>query len=471
MHEIASGDVVGMRDASFADILDEINAKAGQMRMSTLFWWTPAGLGAFAGFISGGPGFWLCALALPGWVIGKWLDSYRRTTVLYYDLEGDAEALYNRLIQAFDDLRACDGKWHIPAGGAVQSLTIWKRNAGASVLVDRKATTLVYSLPQVIRSNLKPPALHVGKKIMFFMPDLVLVQDGHRIGAVGYTDLIIRRQNSRFIETKGVPGDATIVDHTWAHPNKNGGPDRRFKYNRQLPICLYETVHFSSESGINEVVEFSRNGIAVNFTDSCRSLAALTRQGKSEIHSLPAIDAGRVESSVEPSRRRGRLKAVMFTILAAVIGIPTLGIIFGSSSRTTDTNLSRAAVEAMPEALPTPAVEAATSSGHETVSPTIRANDSSAASTPTTPATAQIGMPRSEIATSREPEGTQVRYTQTMVNLRVGPSTRFTVIAVIDSGVAVSVVETKGGWSHVRVDDGRTGWMASSTISDMLPKQ
>ena len=161
----------------------------------------------------------------------------------------------------------------------------------------------------------------------------------------------------------------------------------------------------------------------------------------------------------------------MFTILAAVIGIPTLGIIFSSSSRTTDTNLSRAAVEATPEALPTHAMEAATSSELETAPPTIRAEDANAASTQTTPAAAQIGAPRLEVATGREPEGTRVRYTQTMVNLRTGPSTKFAVIAIIDRGVAVSVVETKGRWSRVNIDDGRTGWMASSTISDMLPKQ
>lgn len=66
--------------------------------------------------------------------------------MLYYDLEGDAEAAYRRLVEGFDDLLGCATKWHIEAGGAVQNLTAWKRNAGASHLVNRKVTTLAYDL-------------------------------------------------------------------------------------------------------------------------------------------------------------------------------------------------------------------------------------------------------------------------------------------------------------------------------------
>jgi Protein of unknown function (DUF4236) len=139
MIEIESGDVMHMRDGSFSELLDEINSKAAQMRMSAILAWTVVVVGALAGLASGGPGFLLCALALPGWAIGKWFDSYRRTTVLYYDLEGDAETAYGRLAQGFDGLQGCAAKWHIESGGAVQSLTAWKRNAGASHLVNRKA--------------------------------------------------------------------------------------------------------------------------------------------------------------------------------------------------------------------------------------------------------------------------------------------------------------------------------------------
>ena len=98
--------------------------------MSVALAWLGVAIGLFAGLAIGGVGLFLCTLALPGLAIGKWLDSYRRTTVLYYDLEGDAETAYNRLVTGFDGLMQCAAKWHIEAGGAIQSLTAWKRNVG-----------------------------------------------------------------------------------------------------------------------------------------------------------------------------------------------------------------------------------------------------------------------------------------------------------------------------------------------------
>jgi hypothetical protein len=95
MTEIESGDVMHMQDESFTELLNEINSKAGQIRMSAALAWTGGVFGLLAGLAIGGPGLFLCILALPGRAIGKWLDSYRRSTVLYYDLEGDAQRAYS----------------------------------------------------------------------------------------------------------------------------------------------------------------------------------------------------------------------------------------------------------------------------------------------------------------------------------------------------------------------------------------
>lgn len=50
--------------------------------------------------------------------------------------------------------------------------------------------------------------------MMFFIHDIVLVQDGGRVGAVSYFDLDVRWQNSRFIETERGTRDAQIANHT-----------------------------------------------------------------------------------------------------------------------------------------------------------------------------------------------------------------------------------------------------------------
>ncbi|AVH41896.1 DUF4236 domain-containing protein [Agrobacterium tumefaciens] len=462
MTEIESGDVMYMQDESFSELLNEINSKAGQTRMSAALMWTAAGIGAFAGLASGGPGLLLCALALPGWAIGKWLDSYRRTTVLYYDLEGDAESAYNHLVQGFDGLNGCAAKWHIEAGGAVQNLTAWKRNAGASHLVNRKATTLAYSLPSVIKSNVTPPALHVGKQIMFFMPDIVLVQDGGRVGAVNYVNLNIKWQDSRFVETERVPSDAKIVDYTWKHPNKSGGPDRRFKDNRQIPVCLYEAIHFTSNSGVNELVEFSRIGVADSFANGCRKLATLPRERTIERPSAPANDVVEAAPIVEPVRKRNRLRTAAFTILGLTLGLPALALVIGSGKQKSDTGLQPNLVL---ETSGTLSADTAASSAQGANPPLLQSTDARATPVSTSPIATSHDLTRSESIVGGEEERT-VRYTKTMVNLREGPGTKFAVVAVIQKDTVVSVLEVKGGWSRVRVDEKKNGWMANSTISD-----
>lgn len=452
-----------MQDESFSELLNEINSKAAQTRMSAALAWAGIVAGLLVGLATGGPGLFLCILALPGWAIGNWFDSYRRTTVLYYDLEGEAETAYNRLASGFDGLNGCAAKWHIEAGGAIQSLTAWKRNAGASHLVNRKATTLAYKLPAVIKSNVTPPALHVGKQIMFFMPDTVLVQDGGRVGAVNYSDLNVRWQDSRFIETEHVPGDARIVDHTWAHPNKSGGPDRRFKNNRQIPICLYEAMHFTSSSGVNELVEFSKTGVAAAFVEGCRMLGTLPRDRT--IAALPASpmnDVGSVVPIPATERKRGSLKGVLLTVLGIVVGLPVLASVFGSHSKKVDTGLPPALVTGISDTVSTP--EQSNTRPMDTKGEPVEETKTVIAPSVSTsaPTTTTFSQPGSIV--SRNADKAATRTTKTAVNLREGPSTAFPVVTVLQKGIEVTVVEIKAGWSRVRVGGNTSGWMANSMM-------
>jgi len=262
---IESGNVLAMQDAAFTAVLEEIRAKQRQIKMSVALGWGFGIIGVMAASNIGGNASILVFLALPAWAVGRWLDSFRRSTVLFYDLEGEAQEAFKAVTTVFDVMAASNGKWHIEASGSVQSLTTWKRNAGASHLVHRKPAALEYRLPAVVKSNITPPAIRIGRKTIYLLPDVALIEDGKSVGAVGYQDLRLEWGDSRFIEGGTVPRDAEVVDHTWQHPNKSGGPDRRFKSNRRLPVCLYETLHLQSANGLNELLEFSRRGLAARF--------------------------------------------------------------------------------------------------------------------------------------------------------------------------------------------------------------
>jgi hypothetical protein len=279
MVEVGSGDILGMRDSSVTDIVDDLNTKQGRMPLGPVLGLGAVGLGLLAILGGGAPGsatygvgvFALLA-AIPAWAIGAWLDQSLRRSVLFYNLDAEAAAKFKRVAAEFDVLAACKGRWHIQSGGRVQDLTTWKRNAGAGHLIDRKAAHLDYRLPKVLRSNVTPPALRLGRRTFYFFPEVIIVQDGRRFGAVGYGDLEIRSHQSRFIEDRHPPSDAQVVGHTWEHPNKSGAPDGRFKNNRRLPVCVYDVMHLSSKSGVNELAEFSKVGVVEGFATALRAL-------------------------------------------------------------------------------------------------------------------------------------------------------------------------------------------------------
>lgn len=272
MVNVDSGDVFAMRDEKFVDVLDEINAKRQQWSMAAIFGWSLAAFGILLVFVVGSSALPLLFFSFMGWPVGRWLDSYRRTCVLFYDLEPEVQHAYEDVVRSFDGMAASAGKWHVEAGGRVRDVTTWKRNAGAAYIVKKNPTTLAYKLPPTVTSNVTPPAIHVGKQVIYFFPDIAIIDDGHMVGAVGYEDLSIVSQESRFIEEGQVPKDAQVLCHTWKHPNKSGGPDRRFRDNRQIPVCRYEAMYMTSSNGVNELVEFSKIGVVRSFANALKAL-------------------------------------------------------------------------------------------------------------------------------------------------------------------------------------------------------
>jgi hypothetical protein len=126
-----------------------------------------------------------------------------------------------------------------------------------------------------VKSNVDVPLIPVGRQTLAFMPDRLLVFDRNGVGAVSYPALEMEVTQSAFIESESVPGDTVVVDHTWRYVNKSGGPDKRFKDNRQIPICSYERMHFRSSTGLNEVVQLSRPGAGEPFSVAIRKLGEL----------------------------------------------------------------------------------------------------------------------------------------------------------------------------------------------------
>lgn len=257
MTPIESGPVEAMQDNSSSELLRELRGKA--QRPS---YWK---FSAVATIIA----VWLgtqSAIPVLMWLIGaaglaltifiSIRDTVAKTAVLCYQLEEPNERAFDSLHNAFAGFSSCSQAWRIDAKGAVKDR---KYNAGATSLVTRKAASFGRGVPPNMRCNIEVPFVKGTGIALYFMPDRVLVYSSKDVGAVSYKELMFDGRLQRFIEDGSVPHDAEVVDKTWKYVNKKGGPDRRFKDNRQLPVVLYEELRFESTSGLNEVFQVSKH--------------------------------------------------------------------------------------------------------------------------------------------------------------------------------------------------------------------
>jgi hypothetical protein len=264
LEEIESADVSQIVDSSSRELLDELNRKRARTRL-----WPVVAIASVVilglGVSSSWP-TWLLALLVVASGVGTYLaharDALEKTVVLFYDFDSEMEAAYGQLHNAANQLSNCAAAWHIEASGKVYDR---KYHAGASDLVRRKTTFIQKAEPPYVKTNIETIAVGAGRQTLYFFPDRVLVFDSNGVGAVSYPELRVDFGAARFIESDSVPRDAEVVDRTWKYVNKSGGPDRRFKDNKELPVCRYEEITLSSQSGLNEVLQLSRCGSGSDF--------------------------------------------------------------------------------------------------------------------------------------------------------------------------------------------------------------
>ncbi len=259
MHRIESAAISHMQDSSSSALLDELNSKARRPN----YWKWVACLSLVALWYSTKasspvvfPLVFTAGLAVTIYIALR--DIVAKNTVVCYQLDSNNEQAYDSLHHAFTTVSSCRKTWRIGSKGNVHDR---KYHAGASALITRTDASFGKGLPPQMKSNVDVPFVKGSELSLYFMPDRILVYSSTEIGAISYQDFQCHHARQRFIEDDGVPGDAEVVDQTWKYVNKKGGPDKRFKNNRQLPIALYEELRFQSTTGLNEVFQLSRHSI------------------------------------------------------------------------------------------------------------------------------------------------------------------------------------------------------------------
>lgn len=279
LEEIESADISEIVSSSSRELLDELNKKRAKARL-----WPFVAIASILLLAAGAwiqwPG-WLLALLLGAGAAGSYVahsrDVLEKTVVLFYDFDPDMEAAYSQLHTAAGQLAGCSTAWHIEAQGKVIDR---KYHAGASKLLRRKNTSIRKAEPPYVKTNVETFSVGVGRQTLFFFPDRVLVYVKNGVGAVGYQELRIDVAATQFIEESFVPRDAKVVGRTWKYVNKSGGVDKRFKDNKELPVCLYEEITLTSQSGLNEILQLSRCGFGSGFVEAIAILGRkMPREG------------------------------------------------------------------------------------------------------------------------------------------------------------------------------------------------
>jgi hypothetical protein len=243
--------------------------------------------------------------------VGVYLDRYRRSVKVVYQPDGYAKKFADAFSEAFAELRKCRAIWSIRSEGHTSD---WKRHAGCNTLVKRQRIYLQHKRPACIRGRVTFPAIAIGSDELFFSPDAVLLVTSSSVAALHYRDLELSNHRTRFVEDDAVPGDAMVVDQTWRFVAKNGGPDRRFNGNRQLPVCLYGEMSFGSAGGLRGKIQFSNASAGDLFAKVVSVLASLDSSN---------LDSKSIVALKKPTRTPTVLFCCCSIALAGLLGLAT----------------------------------------------------------------------------------------------------------------------------------------------------
>src|ERR1700683_3265934 len=268
MEDVTGASAAELVPTGADDLVSQLNAAGRHVPLG----WPTLLIVLVLSIAAGGVGA-IVALAL-GLPLSFWLyqrDRARRSVVVFYDVEDDHARWFASLVENFEALIKMSQAWRVNTSGRVQSTYQYKVNSGAKDIVKRVDAKRSLRGPKNLAANISVPTVESGRQALHFLPDRLVVRDGRRFSDLSYGALAARYSPQRFIESGRTPRDAQQVDTTWRYVNVKGGPDRRFKDNKQLPVMLYGQLDLSAPGGLHWLIECSRAPLAESLAQVLRS--------------------------------------------------------------------------------------------------------------------------------------------------------------------------------------------------------
>ena len=135
-----------------------------------------------------------------------------------------------------------------------------------------------------------------------------------------------------------MPSDAQVVGYTWRFVNRDGGPDRRFNNNRQIPQALYQQMGLQGSGGFQKILHVSKVESRDEFNASLRNLSLLIRnlehratgveENAEQLKNSPLVPAGQQPGSSSEANTTKNY-ALILPVMLAIVGT-TFGIVLFS---------------------------------------------------------------------------------------------------------------------------------------------
>jgi len=88
-------------------------------------------------------------------------DTERKTVTVMYELDKEVKHSFDKMNKGFNEFEKTSKIWRIETQQATDD---WKRNSGASNLVNRKAFQIIKELPPFFDSNISPYGFKIDNK-------------------------------------------------------------------------------------------------------------------------------------------------------------------------------------------------------------------------------------------------------------------------------------------------------------------
>ncbi len=304
-------------DRSAAEIIDQINK-----RVKSPYYSIYCGITGIILFFVFPPLF--IVLAVVTYLVYR-EDVKRKTTPLFYNFSDDySEKKFYEGIASFSNLAMTKSSWRLKSQVAVND---WKRNAGSNSSLIRHRSKIGKQNPNLLKTNVEVWGFDAGNIKFYLFPDCVFIFQDGVYSTISYSEVRVSLNDLEYVEQESLPNDATVIGKTWKYVRRDGGRDRRFNNNRQLPIVNYGLVAFSSPNFIAYLIVSSLE-ISSSFTQSFNKVLGLSsNSAKTRITSenqfktpLPELDLS--PEHLQPLRRAASENSELTTKqIAQMLGV------------------------------------------------------------------------------------------------------------------------------------------------------